>query len=191
MDRAAETIVVVFYCIGLLTLIYASPLLEGILVSSSHSSGTPSTNTPETLSTNVQATNVQGMTTQGSAVSSYSYTTSGYESRRFDLPVDLRDPPLVVRYRFAPKNVTRTKTVTSEYGSKETELIEYEMPSEDAWLRVRILDEDGNVVDEGGFGRLPGEGSGLGNLEGKISTYRPGEYTVEVRFNEMMGKFSF
>jgi len=191
MDRAAEAIVVVFYCIGLLTLIYAPPLVEGMLVSSSHSSGTASANSPGTLSANVQATGVQGATNQGPAVSSYSYTTSGYESRRFDIPVELKDPPLVVQYRFTPKSVTRTKTVTSEYGRKETELIEYEMPSEDSWLRVRIIDEDGNLVDEGGYGRLPGEESGFGNLEGKLSTYRPGEYTVVVRFNEMMGKFSF
>lgn len=172
-----------FYCIGLLTVIYVPPLMDGILTSPSHP--------PGTLPTYAQATPVQGMTNQGSAISSYSYSTSGYESRRFDLSVDLKDPPLVIQYQFAPKYVTRTKMVTSEYGRKETELIEYEMPSEDSWLRVRLLDKNGNVVDEGGFGHLPGERGGFGNLEGKISTYRPGDYTVEVRFNEMMGEFSF
>jgi len=191
MDRAAEAILVVFYCIGLLTVIYVPPLMDEILTSPSHPPRTASTNSPETLSTYVQATHVQGMTNKGPVAFSYSYTTSGYESKRFDLPVDLKDPPLAVWYQFTPKNVTRTKTVTSEYGRKETELITYEMPSEDSWLRVKILDEDGDVVDEGGFGRLPGEDSGFGNLEGKVSIYRPGKYIVQVRFNEMMGKFSF
>lgn len=114
-------------------------------------------------------------------ISSYSYATSSYESRTFSIPVDIASPPLVVEYQFTPKY----------YGRKETELIEPGMPSEDSWLRVRILNEAGKVIDEGGYGRLPGEKSGLGNLEGKISTYRSGKYTVEVKYNDMMGKFSF
>jgi len=185
MDRAAEDIIVVFYCICLLTVFCAYPLLDGVLSSPFTPFGISSTGSPETSSTNVPE-----VSTKGSTVSSYSYTTSGYESRTFSIPVDITDPPLVVEYQFTPKNVTRTKTVTSDYGMKETKTIEYEMPSEDSWLRVRLLDGRNNVIDEGGYGRLPGERSGLGNPKGKLSTYDSGECTVEVRFNEMMGKFS-
>jgi len=189
MDRATEVLIVVFYCIALILATCGLPLISRIQVlpfTTPTASGTPSrvtSGTPPTYTPEVTA--------KTPAALSYSYTTSGYESRTFRIPVEVTDPPFVVSYRFAPKNVTRTKMVTSEYGMKETKVITYEMPSEYSWLRVRILDEQGNVVDEGGYGQIPGEGVGLGNLEGKVATYRQGNYIVEVRFNDMMGKFSF
>lgn len=186
MDRATETQIVVVYCIFLLAVICVFPLADWMSVFSPTPPRTPPQDPPGT-----SLTNTSGMNIRDPAASPYLYTTSGYESRSFYIPVDVRDPPLVVKYQFVPKNITRTKMVTSEYGRKETKLIKYEMPSEDSWLRVRILDKSGNVVDEGGYGQLPGEGRGLGNLEGKVSTYRLGEHAVEVRFNDMEGKFSF
>ena len=190
MDRATEVIIVVVYCTVLITVTCVLPLIDRIPIpppTTPATPGTPSHGLPRTPLTY----NTPEVTTRAPAALSYSYTTSGYESRAFHIPVDISDPPLVVRYQFVPKNVTRTKMITSEYGRKETKLITYEMPSEDSWLRVRILDRQGNVVDEGGFGQIPGEGRGFGNLEGKVSTYRQGKYTVEVRFNDMKGKFSF
>ena len=189
MDRATEALIVVVYCVALITVTCVMPLIDQIQIpvfttqttpraTSNSPSGSPGIHTPEP-------------TTVVPAVASYSYTTSGYESKEFHIAVDLSDPPLIVSYQFTPRNVTRTKMVTSEYGSKETKLITYEAPSEDSWLLVSILDENGKTVDEGGFGQIPGEKKGFGNLEGKVSTYHRGKYIVEVKFNDMKGKFSF
>lgn len=186
MDRVTESVIVVFYCIVLLTTTCVLPLMDRVVGPAFTPSGISSTS-----SSGISPTYTSGVTVKDLTTTSYSYTTSGYESKAFQFPVDVVNPPLEVKYQFFPKNITRTKTVTSEYGRKETKLIKYEMPSEDSWLRVSIFDEKGNVVDESGYGRVPGDSRGLGNPEGKVSTPRSGEHTVEVRFNNMMGKFSF
>ncbi|QYZ78843.1 hypothetical protein E2N92_05065 [Methanofollis formosanus] len=104
----------------------------------------------------------------------FRYASAEYENQTFTVPVNVTAPPLTVRYTVTPRLITEGPD---------------RVPSPESWFVVRIVDEEGTVVREDGYGTPAGEKGGYSrNEKGTLEVFATGTYTVEVRFNEMIAE---
>ncbi|QSZ66871.1 hypothetical protein RJ40_04865 [Methanofollis aquaemaris] len=104
----------------------------------------------------------------------FRYASAGYENQTFVVPVNATAPPLTIRYSVTPRLI--------EEGSDR-------VPSLDSWFVVRVVDEEGTVVGEDGYGTPAGEKGGYSrNEKGNLEVFAAGVYTVEIRFHEMIAE---
>ncbi|RXE55412.1 hypothetical protein ABH15_11755 [Methanoculleus taiwanensis] len=81
------------------------------------------------------------------ATARYNYTTDAFV-------YNLSSPPLVIAFAVTPDMVTRTKTVTSQYGSQKEETVTVTNINNQAWFTVTVRDQgSGAIVLQDGFAK--------------------------------------
>jgi hypothetical protein len=104
----------------------------------------------------------------------YNYTTDAFV-------YNLTAPPLLVAFTVDPDTITRTKTVTSQYGSHETETVTVTNIDNNAWFEVTIRDQGtGAIVEQDGFARTYST-----DTEKEMVVLTAGVYLVEITGNKV------
>ncbi len=104
----------------------------------------------------------------------YNYTTDAFV-------YNLTAPPLLVEFTVDPDTVTRTKTVTSQYGSQETETVTVTNIDSNAWFEVTIRDQStGAIVERDGFARTYST-----DTKKEMVVRTTGVYLVEITGNKV------
>ncbi len=82
------------------------------------------------------------------ATARYNYTTDAFV-------YNLSSPPLLIAFTVTPDMVTRTKTVTSQYGSQKEETVTVTNINDQAWFTVTVRDQrSGAIVLQDGFAKM-------------------------------------
>ncbi|WP_342678648.1 hypothetical protein [Methanofollis sp. UBA420] len=164
MNRRTETIIALLFGAFLLAAVLATAPPGG--------EGTVDTPVP-TTPTPAQTTLPSPTTLAAGEI--FRYTSEDFENRTFTVPVDLTTPPMEIEYTVQPRLVARTGDPSRL------------SPSPDSWFVVRVFDGEGDLVAENGYGLPAGEkGSFAQNEKGGMKVYAAGQYTVVIRFNEMI-----
>jgi hypothetical protein len=66
-------------------------------------------------------------------------------------PYEVTTPPLYIKYNLTPKLITREKVINIGMSSEKTINLTY--PNPNAWFEIRVLDGNGAVVADQGYGR--------------------------------------
>ncbi|MDD1701226.1 MAG: hypothetical protein LUQ04_10625 [Methanoregula sp.] len=73
----------------------------------------------------------------------------------YKISFDLKNPPMVIRYKVYPNNITDTKWFEPRDAKKKIDTATINRPDEFAWFELKIYDDEG-LYDQQGWGRLYG-----------------------------------
>jgi hypothetical protein len=73
----------------------------------------------------------------------------------YKISFDLNNPPMVIRYKVIPQNITDTKWFTPRDAKKKNDTAIINRPDEFAWFELKIYDKDG-LYGKHGWGRVYG-----------------------------------
>jgi hypothetical protein len=73
----------------------------------------------------------------------------------YKISFDLKNPPMVIRYKVIPQNITDTKWFTPRDSKKKNDTAIVNRPDEFAWFELKIYDKDG-LYEKQGWGRIYG-----------------------------------
>lgn len=93
----------------------------------------------------------------------------------------LTEPPMILELDIVPEYQSRTKTTTSQYGSKEEETVTAEYISPASWMEVTVRDKAaGTIVVQDGFNRVYST-----DLHREITVRKSGVLLIELTGNNV------
>ncbi|MDN7023534.1 hypothetical protein FGU65_01225 [Methanoculleus sp. FWC-SCC1] len=107
--------------------------------------------------------------------------TARYDYTKEAFVYNLTAPPLLVAFTVDPDTITRTKTVTSQYGSQKTQTVKFTNIDSNVWFEITIRDQGtGAVVAQDGFARLYSS-----ETQKEMVVRTAGVYLVEITGNKV------
>jgi len=95
---------------------------------------------------------------------------------------DLNPPPMVISYTVTPEYTTRTKFVTSQYGSKEEMTVTVTQVSETSWCEITVRDNNtGEILEQDRFGRFASI-----DTQGQLTVRKTALCHIEITGNDVI-----
>jgi hypothetical protein len=92
----------------------------------------------------------------------------------YRISFDMKNPPMIIRYRVIPRNITDVKWFEPRDARKVIDNATINRPDEESWFEITII-RDGAVYDRIGWGRI----YGIPLYEQEYVIRNPGMYAIE------------
>ncbi len=98
----------------------------------------------------------------------------------YKISFDLKNPPMIIRYKVFPHNITDIKWFEPRDSDKKIDTATIQRPDESAWFEIKIYDTEG-LCDQQGWGRL----YGIPSTMQEIVIRNEGMYQIEFSGREV------